>query len=697
MKRLKSLSATNLKGRTFSHALAAVNIILGSNTSGKTAELLAIELALIGYSRKLGRTSAGIFSACGCPGGGATELAVGAEFTDDTRIDRRWTMKIGKISYKGPDTEAIPPVMLDPTTYFALTGPARLNYVLAQVDLAKLGLGCEALLQKLLAEALPPPGPQTAENIAFAEVFKTIHSLEATRADEDASVYKWMTAVVEDITELAKQAKAQADTHEQTLRGLTDGKAQDGDMTAIESVQPQINAARDRHTAAVQAERDALNDFAGKERAVQETRILANTHVDETATRDLITDNEQVLSRARLVPEPGARPVNRVMATGRLKDETERRELGNSQQYLATVCTEFNQITREMKQLETEVDAAAHQTTCPTCGHDITDKQKAVVAELRTRLTAITGRHVAKAALRSMVIGRLNAAEVALDTAVKSAQAWDTAAEALRKSNQDALDDWDTRHRAHTGAQRTIAQAEGRISQLQAALARNATAQAAWERLPSLEEASRAAGIAYQTAKQAIEPLAVELRTLDTRQKQWVGRTQDARRADQSREAARVAGERLAVFKAALKVVAAEKERASEAAFGALLEHARLFTDGLIEAPLQYRDGDLGFIKQGNWCSYKAWSGIEEKIGFAALGVALCQQHAGTRIVMIDELGTMDDTTLPLFMRRMFQLTDTGTIDNFVGCDWNASRYDKFEPDDRFELIQIESGKAPQK
>ena len=252
--RLKHISARNVKGRSFDYDLAPVNIIVGDNASGKTAVLAAVRLALLGFDPKLGKTAQGIFLACGCPGGGATELAVSAGLTDDTSISRTWTMRKGKISYSGDEAEAIPPVMLDPTTYFALTGPARLNYVLGQVDLAALGLGCEPLKAKLTKQALDD-GYWNKD--AYNEILDAIEAHETNRANESGSIYDWLTAVVDKITELGKAAKATADTHEETVKGLTDGKAQDGDMTAIESVQPQINDLREQHTAAVTAEANA--------------------------------------------------------------------------------------------------------------------------------------------------------------------------------------------------------------------------------------------------------------------------------------------------------------------------------------------------------------------------------------------------------------------------------------------------------
>ena len=145
MNLIKTLSAENLKGRSFSYDLSPVNVIIGDNEVGKTAVLDAVIMTLLGYKLKPGkpplRSAAAIFRSCGCRGGGATELDLQAELTDGQTIHRNWTMKRGKISYTGPDAEWIPPLLLDPTGFFAISGPERRNHVLRQCDLAALGLG----------------------------------------------------------------------------------------------------------------------------------------------------------------------------------------------------------------------------------------------------------------------------------------------------------------------------------------------------------------------------------------------------------------------------------------------------------------------------------------------------------------------------------------------------------------------------
>jgi hypothetical protein len=118
-------------------------------------------------------------------------------------------------------------------------------------------------MAKLTEAAVDFPSTEAAK-VAFVETIQTMKKAEDDRAADDASVYDWLVAVVDAITELGKKAKATVETHEETIKGLTDNKASDADMSALQSVQPEINAARERHTAAVGAEATALAAFSAE-------------------------------------------------------------------------------------------------------------------------------------------------------------------------------------------------------------------------------------------------------------------------------------------------------------------------------------------------------------------------------------------------------------------------------------------------
>jgi len=678
MNRIKTLSAKNLKGRSFSYDLAPLNIIVGDNEVGKTAVLDAVVMNLLGYKLKPGKpplkSSAAIFRSCGCRGGGATELDLQAELTDGQTIHRNWAMKRGKISYTGPDNEWIPPLLLDPTGFFAISGPERRNHVLRQCDLSALGLGYKPLLQKLDKIEYEPALGEDGK-VAVEAVKLTINQLETARAEEDVSIYDWLSSVVESITALRDQAKALAETHEETIKGLTDGKAQDADMTAIQSVQPELNDMRASHTAAVQAEANALNQFNAAAKELQDAKALAATQVDETATRNQISAQEQFIAKAKEVPAPGDRPTEQTMQTPRPNVLETHKEWYAKDNAARLEARKASDIMLRITLLKTQIEEARARTTCPTCGHDITTQQAKIVADLESSLKT----HLNEYQIQQTLCDDARAAAITAQDVAKRVEndiaTWDAEASRLRALNQTMLDAWTARHRGYTDAQTKINRTTAEIARLQASLTSNAAAHDAWVKLPMLEASTAELAKLYQIAKSEVPSIQETIRQLEVRQRQFIARTQDQRRADQSRQMLKQAQERLTVFKAALKLVAGEKERAAADAFGALLKHARLFTDGNLRAPLEYRDGEIGMTFEGNWIEVGEFSGKQQIFALAGLGVALTQDNKGLRIVLVDEMGRLTEANKQKLIDRLLELIDQDIIDQAFLCDVSAESY----------------------
>ena len=687
--KIKSIAARNLKGRSFKHDLAPVTIITGDNFSGKTAELSAIRLALMGYEPRLGKTAQAIFSLCGCKGGGATEMDVTATFDDGTAMNRAWVMKKGKISYSGLDTEAIPPVMLDPTIYFGLSGPQRLNYVLAQCDLEALGLGFQPLIEKLKSTGLEDC-IGSAQHKAGFEVVQIIEQLETERIAENASVYDWMVAVVEAITELGRKAKATADTHEQTVNGLVDNKSADG-MAALTNPQPDIDDARERLTAAVQTEANALTAFSEADRKVQEAKALAAKRIDVSLVEAAINKANTDKQLLGLVPDAGTMPAPAASPTAKPTDTTERQAFNNAQAEAQRTASGLVATKHASDRLVNDIERAKAATNCPTCGHDITDKQRVVIDTLVEELEKADAAQMVAAGEHDAARAAEKTAGEALESKVQAMAQWQAEDAAITAGNQAMVDKWNEKRASYNSAQSKINTLTAELAALQASIAGNVAANEAWVNLPVLEAANKAAGEAYKSAAAALAPIKESIAQLESKQRQFIARTQDSRRADQSRAVLKEASDRLAVFKAALKVVQAEKERVSQAAFDALLSKARLFTDGILKAPLAYVDGELGMCHEGNWISYKVFSGFEQLVSFMGLGVALTQGHKGIRIVMADECGAADKSNKMRLAVRLLELIEQGVINQAFLADTSADGYPVAE---NVAVIQVDNQPA---
>lgn len=122
-----------------------------------------------------------------------------------------------------------------------------------------------------------------------------------------------------------------------------------------------------------------------------------------------------------------------------------------------------------------------------------------------------------------------------------------------------------------------------------------------------------------------------------------------------------------------LKILTGLVGKWSEKAFGKVLALSRVFTDGLLNSPLEFRDGELGrcvseldrksgrLVPVGSWIPWRSFSGTEELLGMAAFGLALART-ARFKLVVLDEFGRLDDARRGAVLERVKCLVETGAI-----------------------------------
>lgn len=131
--------------------------------------------------------------------------------------------------------------------------------------------------------------------------------------------------------------------------------------------------------------------------------------------------------------------------------------------------------------------------------------------------------------------------------------------------------------------------------------------------------------------------------------------------------------------KALTKLVASE----SENAFGTVLKLSEAFTDGLLNSPLEFRDGELGrrvveadrkagrVAPVGAWIPVQSFSGTENLLAMAGFGIALARM-APFKFVVLDELGRLDQRRREAVANRMVKLVEVGTVDQVIMIDASA-------------------------
>jgi DNA repair exonuclease SbcCD ATPase subunit len=143
----------------------------------------------------------------------------------------------------------------------------------------------------------------------------------------------------------------------------------------------------------------------------------------------------------------------------------------------------------------------------------------------------------------------------------------------------------------------------------------------------------------------------------------------DRRRQADAAAAAERAEQEAEAFKGAKAYLVKAKAKLLESVFVPLVEATRRFTDGVMRRPLSIEGGELGYrTAEGQWVPYRAFSGTEQAIAFAAFQAAL-GARAPIRLVIMDELGRLDSGNRRRLLENVVHALQDGAIEQFVGVD----------------------------
>ncbi|MCI0410069.1 MAG: hypothetical protein L0191_16190, partial [Acidobacteria bacterium] len=114
----------------------------------------------------------------------------------------------------------------------------------------------------------------------------------------------------------------------------------------------------------------------------------------------------------------------------------------------------------------------------------------------------------------------------------------------------------------------------------------------------------------------------------------------------------------------------------SERALTSITTEAAKFTRGILRGELMVKDGDVGYIhpELNRWVSHETFSGTEQMVAYAGWGYALNRQ-APLKIILLDEMGTVDPETRALVVERLVSLLTRGEIDQVIVADWSDESY----------------------
>lgn len=713
----------NLKGHTGKHKLGKLTLITGPNDAGKTTIPDAIKLALLGYLPGHPKTNQGTADLAG----GST-MSVAIALANGLEVSRAWTRKGAKVTTTTEGAEllpAFPLAMLEAEEYFGKSDAARVQMVFDLLDMDALGftlaeihtgattiegvtLTDEAtdLLdvvegetlqgwidrvtdgladQQKAANAVLKRFEQTQTGITQLQAGDTA-PVDAGQVDADrAGVARELETLVEQRTRL-KTATDEATTLAARRSALVQHIATlKGGLPAGE-----LTPKAELDKAAAELSRNLETATADHARAMQTAQQLR----EQRERREQLTERKERLERlAATLPEKQ-----------RLQDENEGALANLPQRDVRALTTEWNTASQAVARLQDEArriererttatathDRLAQATACPTCGsegHDwkqaLADKHTAAMADLSAQQRKVESdyRQAQEAAdnaqnalaaaqaderqrqtferdlgeLKLRVMEAKQAAATLADMKAELAAMPDPSTAPDTSATLDALNAVKTRAAqverelcAHTTAER-IAEREEELAALPSP---DATLP---DQLTAIE--------ATISAKRA------RLDELATKQQQAANQLADARRLAQASEERAAKEKEVAGLKTVREHIAGVKERMIQEAFKPLMASANQFTKGILDTPLEFRDGEIGRFRGPNWVPVRCFGGTHLATAHAAIQAALSAQ-SGLKLVIIDELGRFADDNLAKLLANVRDAIEAGTIEQFIGVDW---------------------------
>lgn len=640
MKTLAKISARNLKGASFSIDLVSMTILIGSNFVGKSARGDAIRLLLLGYLPELGKLARSTFGLCS-----STELTVAGEFSDGSTLFRRWYLKgnvvktetrLNEILTDEEDQIELYAVMLNAEIYFALSERERVNYVFANIP----GLGAEYDPETVVINLDHDlNGVDELKTKAIEEHMSAFAALkrieEAEPSHKGWTPQSFVDFAIEYATRAAGTTKTKAAVMTATAQGLAYLRTQDAPTVDLNALEADVKRLRDEINALQIDKARAVATFeqsrAHRRRREDLTRELANkprvvAAVDSCKQR--IAGLEAELAK---LPDVDANALEAL--------RTEEREMAL---LVAKFEHDLNDVQFSILRNQRERQEIASKDRCPYCGatgdlwKTIKDGEiQSAIAGLRTKEAQLAEHH-----------GRIKTAAASLGTRLTAAKQ----SAALRRDREGSL-----------RAQKT------NLQSADAQIAVFAEKERAIAALP--EESAIATNAAAVDEKQAtIAQKQEELHALETKRRTIDGRGHELQRLAQSEESRDEALAEEAVAKASLAILRAMKAKMVADAFQPLLTSANSFFGEILKTPIAYHDGEIGTWRDGVWVGHRTFSGTEKALTYAAIQAAL-SARASFRIMVLDELGRLDDENAAKVLRGVDAAIERAEIDQFIGID----------------------------
>lgn len=620
--KITKISARGFKGRdAFSHDLAPMTVFYGANFRGKTRVMDAIRLALLGHLPELGNTNPATFGLAS-----GTEMEVVADFDNGLRVRRVWTLvgnSVKKVEDVPEGFKALGDlsVMLDAESYFGLGDRARVDYVFAHCPVPS-GDKPE-VIARLLALAGNQDDP----------LVKSLHMLAFNDEEKgERPMPAYIEKMIEGAAEQWKSEKAVVIRAEKMIQQLTAMRLGDdptASIAVVEGKKTELAKALDdlnQRKGQIAGRYDQMITAKARRQAID--RELQAASADQARRTGLC--ERLVVAKAAVAenPEPPKSFGDYVAV------------FGETRVTWSAAHDKTQTLEAQLTVLEAEWKGIEQKDACPYCGAKGDGWKALKTAE---------------------VLGKKSEAKAAWEKAVAAEDAAYTLMGRAQQERDRARAKWE----ACTVARNALALLESELASLETRLARVTTLSEERERLMPEDPETTAA---IQTIQTEINVKNDELRALEREVKVLAGRQFELKRladAEKERDEAKAAADYAAVLGKELRVI--QGEMVTEA-FKPLLSRANAFFSGVMDSPLAYYDGEIGTWRDSQWVGHRTFSGTEKALTYAAIQMALAMQSP-LRLMLLDELGRVDEVNLGKLMTAVFGAVRDGLIDGFVGID----------------------------
>lgn len=659
--KIERLTARNLKGCTFEHALAPVTLFHGNNFAGKTARLDALTLALGGFLPKVASKPNEVFDRLASGNPLDVELVMERGYV----VRRTWTRQPGgsvKAACSVTDFE-MPAVAIDPDEFLGLSARERVKFLFGRCKLPG-DLTEQSIVRTLVANVknVRLEANSEASEAAIASAVTVLNETTLT-SDKDRTVQDYAEALVECVGEKKKLSAANVQRMEKTLQGLA--------QTAAQGVPPQdadrrLAETRKALEAAVAEQARAAQEANNAASKAKEAERLASAAVDEKATLREVVRLEAELGEGldARVPEPGKPPVQRMMTTARPDTTFEQDARNRAMEELNKLSAAAMLAKAERDKQAALMEQAAELKVCPTCGQSVVEVQKQVVKRCKAELAkAEKAAELAEKRVRDFPMAKF---ERDLERKEAEAESWDDAAAKLFAENTEAMEGWAKQSAAWNAAQKVQAALREQVMTLRARLADNVEAARAAAALPELRSRAEALERMRAGAEAKVRMWRQDVQAAEESHRRLMAwRAEEAARAKAAAELEKVSVES-EVWKEVQKLVAALQAKLVEAAVGPLVARANELCGSILRAPLAIKEGEL--CMEGVGASHRTFSGTEKALAYCALSVALAD-GAPVRLAVFDEVGRLDARNKLKLVETLLDLTAAGKLDQAVLVD----------------------------